>query len=64
MPPGVAAVSCHARPEHLGLAGSCRRVLLMGVQIADKDIRTGFGGPDCGTGTARQQREAITVLPP
>jgi hypothetical protein len=29
----------------LGLAGSSRRVLLMGVQIAGKDMGTGFGVP-------------------
>ena len=61
--PVMAAVSCRARAEHLGLAGSCRRDLLMGVQIAGKDIGTGFRGPGCGAGTAQQQREAVTVLP-
>ena len=40
----MAAVSCRARAEHLGLAGSCRRGLLMEVQIAGKDIGTGFPG--------------------
>jgi hypothetical protein len=35
----------------------------MGVQIAGKDIGTGFRGPGCGVGTAQQQREAVTVLP-
>jgi hypothetical protein len=59
----MAAVSCRARAEHPGLAGSCRRVLLMGVQIAGKDTETGFRNPGCGAGTARQQREAVTVLP-
>ena len=43
--PVMAAVSCRARAEHLGLAGSCRRDLLMGVQIAGKDIGTGFRVP-------------------
>jgi hypothetical protein len=50
--PVMAAVSCRARAEHLGLAGSCRRDLLIGVQIAGKDIGTGFRGPGCGAGTA------------
>ena len=62
--PVLAAVSCRARAEHLGLAGSCRRDVLRGVQIAGKDMGTGFRGPGCGAGTARQQREAVTVLPP
>jgi hypothetical protein len=61
--PVMAAVSCRVRTEYLGLAGSCRRDLLMGVQIAGKDIGTGFRGPSCGAGTAQQQREAVTVLP-
>ena len=61
--PVMAAVSCRARAEHLGLAGSCRRGLLMGVQIAGKDMGTGFRGPGRGAGTARQQREAVAVLP-
>jgi len=43
--PVMAAVSCRARAEHLGLAGSCRRGLLMGVQIAGKDIGTVSGVP-------------------
>ena len=34
--PVMAAVSCRARAEHLGLAGSCHWDLLMGVQIAGK----------------------------
>lgn len=61
--PVMAAVSCRARPEHLGLAGPCRRVLVMGVQIAGKDTGTGLRGPGCGAGTARRQREAVTALP-
>ena len=42
--PVMAAVSCRARAEYLGMAGSCRRDLLMGVQIAGKDIGTRFPG--------------------
>lgn len=44
--PVIAVVGCcRDRAEYLGLAGSSRRVLLMGVQIAGKDMGTGFGSP-------------------
>ena len=36
---------------------------LMGVQLGGKVIWAGLRGCGCGAGTARQQREAVTVLP-